>query len=119
MASADNLCSSVARTASRWRSPAYGALEAARWRRAALVHDHNLPAQRARGPGAQSHAGHPQSPDFARRLDPKAGGHELLKPSPSEGLEAIPVSPRVNSPENDDPECIAPLVEPEPEARLL
>ena len=33
----------------------------------------------------------------------------LLRPYPSDQLEAFPVSPRVNSPNNDDPECIAPL----------
>jgi putative SOS response-associated peptidase YedK len=47
--------------------------------------------------------------DFSRWLDPEAGGRELLKPCPSEWLEAYEVSPRVNSPANDDPECIAPL----------
>jgi putative SOS response-associated peptidase YedK len=61
--------------------------------------------------------------DFERWLDPEAGnGRELLKPCAAEWLEAVPVSPRVNRPDNDDPECIAPLVEPEWEqaqARLL
>jgi putative SOS response-associated peptidase YedK len=47
--------------------------------------------------------------DFERWLDPAAGGGELLQPCPAEWLEALPVSPRVNSPQNDDPECIAPL----------
>ena len=47
--------------------------------------------------------------DHAHWLDPEAGGSDLLKPCPAEWLEAIPVSTRVNSPQNDDPECIAPL----------
>ena len=47
--------------------------------------------------------------DFDRWLDPAAGGGELLAPCPEGWLEALPVSPRVNSPQNDDPECIAPL----------
>ena len=47
--------------------------------------------------------------DFSRWLDPETGGLELLKPCPSEWLEAYEVSPRVNSPANDDPECIAPV----------
>jgi putative SOS response-associated peptidase YedK len=34
---------------------------------------------------------------------------ELLKPYLSEKMEGYPVSPRVNSPKNEDPECIAPL----------
>jgi putative SOS response-associated peptidase YedK len=48
--------------------------------------------------------------DFERWLDAgQAHGSELLKPYPAALLEAFPVSPRVNSPNNDDPECIAPL----------
>jgi putative SOS response-associated peptidase YedK len=50
------------------------------------------------------------SADFERWLDPAAGGGELLRPCPAEWLEALPVGPRVNSPQNDDAECIAPLV---------
>jgi putative SOS response-associated peptidase YedK len=60
--------------------------------------------------------------DFERWLDTDAGGRELLKPCPSEWLEAFPVNPKVNSPANDDPECIAPLIEPATEpaqTRLL
>jgi putative SOS response-associated peptidase YedK len=61
--------------------------------------------------------------DVERWLDPEAANRrELLKPCPAEWLEAVPVGPRVNSPDNDDPECITPLVEPEREqaqARLL
>ncbi|HNS49765.1 MAG TPA: SOS response-associated peptidase [Anaerolineae bacterium] len=34
----------------------------------------------------------------------------LLRPLPSEEMIAYPVSRRVNSPENDDPHCIEPLV---------
>ena len=33
----------------------------------------------------------------------------LLQPYPSEELTAYPVSPRVNNPANDTPECIGPL----------
>jgi putative SOS response-associated peptidase YedK len=33
----------------------------------------------------------------------------LLLPSPDDSLEAYPVSSRVNTPDNDDPDCIAPL----------
>jgi putative SOS response-associated peptidase YedK len=47
--------------------------------------------------------------DFERWLDPEAGGGELLVPCPAEWLEAVPVSPRVNNVQNDDPQCIAPL----------
>jgi putative SOS response-associated peptidase YedK len=47
--------------------------------------------------------------DLERWLDPEADGRELLGPCPAEWLEALPVSPRVNSPQNDDPECILPL----------
>jgi putative SOS response-associated peptidase YedK len=48
--------------------------------------------------------------DFERWLDPgQDQGHALLKPYPAAPLEAFPVSARVNSPNNDDPECIAPL----------
>jgi putative SOS response-associated peptidase YedK len=45
-----------------------------------------------------------------RWLDPAAGGAELLRPCPADWLEAIEVSSRVNSPANDDPECLAPPV---------
>jgi putative SOS response-associated peptidase YedK len=46
---------------------------------------------------------------FDRWLDPEVGGPELLEPCPAEWLETVPVSPRVNSPENDDAECITPI----------
>ena len=46
--------------------------------------------------------------DHDRWLDPEAGGAELLRPCPAEWLEAVEVSPRVNSPANDDPDCLAP-----------
>jgi putative SOS response-associated peptidase YedK len=50
------------------------------------------------------------SEDYERWLDPsRADGRELLEPYPAAELEAFPVSPRVNSPQYDDPECIAPL----------
>lgn len=44
-------------------------------------------------------------------LDPETedpGG--LLRPYPSAGLESYPVNPRVNSPKNDDADCIQPAV---------
>jgi putative SOS response-associated peptidase YedK len=44
-----------------------------------------------------------------RWLDPEIDARDLLVPCPAAWLEAVPVSPRVNSPQNDDPECIAPL----------
>ena len=47
--------------------------------------------------------------DFERWLEPQADGRDFLAPCPANWLEALPVSPRVNSPQNDDPECIAPL----------
>jgi putative SOS response-associated peptidase YedK len=46
----------------------------------------------------------------ARWLDPKKDARGLLKPCPSAWLEAFPVDRRVNSPNNDDPECIQPAV---------
>jgi putative SOS response-associated peptidase YedK len=47
--------------------------------------------------------------DHDRWLDPAAGdGKALLRPCPADWLEALEVSPRVNSPANDDPECLAP-----------
>jgi putative SOS response-associated peptidase YedK len=50
--------------------------------------------------------------DYERWLDPsRADGRTLLVPYPAAELEALAVSPRVNSPQNDDPECIAPLAE--------
>jgi putative SOS response-associated peptidase YedK len=52
-------------------------------------------------------------------LHPEAGGRELLRPCPAEWLEAIPVSPRVNSPANDDPECLAPAAGPVEQPRLI
>ncbi|KKM05586.1 hypothetical protein LCGC14_1752620, partial [marine sediment metagenome] len=33
----------------------------------------------------------------------------LMRPYPEGLLSAIPVSPRVNNPKNDDPRCIEPL----------
>ena len=49
--------------------------------------------------------------DHAAWLDPEASGRELLRPCPAEWLEAIPVNPRVNSPANDDSECLAPVAD--------
>jgi putative SOS response-associated peptidase YedK len=48
--------------------------------------------------------------DHARWLDPAAGdAQSLLEPCPAAWLESFPVSPRVNDPKHDDPECIQPL----------
>lgn len=48
--------------------------------------------------------------DFERWLEPEVvDGRTLLRPCPADWLEAFPVNPRVNSPANDDPDCIAPL----------
>ena len=44
------------------------------------------------------------------------GGEELLHPAPSEWLVATPVSPRVNSVKNDDPQCLEPVPLPIEEA---
>jgi putative SOS response-associated peptidase YedK len=44
-------------------------------------------------------------------LRPETDGRPLLRPCPADWLEAIAVSSRVNSPANDDPECIAPLID--------
>jgi putative SOS response-associated peptidase YedK len=35
---------------------------------------------------------------------------DLLVPCPDEGMEAVPVSTRVNNPRNDDPACLEPVV---------
>jgi putative SOS response-associated peptidase YedK len=48
--------------------------------------------------------------DHERWLRGEAGtAQDLLRPFPDDGLEAFPVSPRVNSPVHDDPELIRPL----------
>jgi putative SOS response-associated peptidase YedK len=50
-----------------------------------------------------------EAEDHDRWLEPTAGdGRALLNPCPAEWLEALEVSPRVNSPANDDPECLTP-----------
>ena len=46
----------------------------------------------------------------ARWLDPKTDARDVLQPCPSTWLDAFSVDPRVNSPQNDDPECIQPAV---------
>jgi putative SOS response-associated peptidase YedK len=50
--------------------------------------------------------------DYGAWLDPARGGAELLRSCPEEWLEAVPVSTRVNSPRNDDPDIIQPEGEP-------
>src|SRR5262245_39390258 len=51
--------------------------------------------------------------DFFRWLDPKDRGgpdlQSLLRPFPAETMTTFPVSPRVNAPRHDDPECVLPL----------
>jgi len=51
--------------------------------------------------------------NYARWLDPAFNDVDslspLLVPFPQEDMLAIPVSPRVNAPSNDDDKCIAPL----------
>ena len=52
--------------------------------------------------------------NFDAWLGPTAPSEEiqkLLRPFPDELLMLYPVSERVNRPDNDDPECIAPLVD--------
>ena len=50
--------------------------------------------------------------DYARWLDPRAGGlgvlRPLLLPFPAEGMIAYPVEPVVNDPRRDEPSCITP-----------
>jgi putative SOS response-associated peptidase YedK len=47
-------------------------------------------------------------PDGYRRWLAGDPPQDLLKPYPAELMEAAPVSPKVNSPKFDDPECIEP-----------
>ena len=51
--------------------------------------------------------------EYARWLDPALRDTDslapLLVPFPPEGMLAMPVNPRVNSPAVDDEDCIAPL----------
>jgi putative SOS response-associated peptidase YedK len=51
-------------------------------------------------------------------LDPNQKGSpelmELLVPYPSKEMETYPVSPRVNSPQSEGPECIKPADSPKP-----
>jgi putative SOS response-associated peptidase YedK len=64
-------------------------------------------------------------PDHDVWLNSETDGRPLLRPCPADWLEAIPVSSRVNSPANDDPECLASpagsaeptLFEPAPESQ--
>jgi putative SOS response-associated peptidase YedK len=55
--------------------------------------------------------------DYERWLDPDlkdpAALAPLLRPFPAEAMVAVPVSPRVNSPANDDPSLVDPI---EPDA---
>jgi putative SOS response-associated peptidase YedK len=51
--------------------------------------------------------------DYALWLDPEVTDPSrllpLLRPYPAEEMVAIPVSPRVNSPDNDDPTLLEPV----------
>jgi putative SOS response-associated peptidase YedK len=53
--------------------------------------------------------------DFAAWLDPRnrdaAQLQSLLRPAPTAGWEAVPVSRAVNSPDHDEPDCIEPLLD--------
>ena len=52
--------------------------------------------------------------EFAPWLDPETPPErlqEMLRPFPSERMSAHPVSRRLNDARNDDPDCIAPIVE--------
>lgn len=62
--------------------------------------------------------------DHERWLDPDVKDPRelltLLRPYPAEEMVAIPVSPRVNSPQNDDPSLLEPVeAEPQPRQRTL
>jgi putative SOS response-associated peptidase YedK len=64
--------------------------------------------------------------DYDAWLDPDLRDPErlaaLLRPFPAEEMVAVPVSPRVNSPDNDDPgllEPVEPRPDPEPRQRTL
>ena len=53
-----------------------------------------------------------ERPDYERWLSRQTPGDELgalLRPLPSSEMTAWPVTPRVNSPANDSPECVRPL----------
>ena len=54
--------------------------------------------------------------DYARWLDPRTGSKEdlqdILKPPPPAWLRAVPVSTKVNRPENDGPELLEPVEPP-------
>lgn len=52
--------------------------------------------------------------DYATWLDPNADARPLLKAPPSEWFTATRVGTRVNNVRNDDPECAAPAIAPEP-----
>jgi len=45
--------------------------------------------------------------DYERWLGPDPDPHELLAPFPSEPMVMWPMSPRVNSPNNDDEDLLA------------
>ena len=50
--------------------------------------------------------------EWARWIGDEPDPRDLLKPYPSELMTMWPISTRVNSPRNDDPEILDPLTEP-------
>jgi putative SOS response-associated peptidase YedK len=49
--------------------------------------------------------------DYERWLGPDPDPRDLLKPFPAELMTMWPVSTRVNTPKNDDPDLLVPFVE--------
>jgi putative SOS response-associated peptidase YedK len=49
--------------------------------------------------------------DYDRWLGIGPGPRELLKPFPTEPMMMWPVSTRVNTPKNDDPDVLTPVVQ--------
>jgi putative SOS response-associated peptidase YedK len=49
--------------------------------------------------------------DYGRWLDKDEDPRELMRPFPSELMTIWPVSTRVNSPKNDDPDLLDPVVD--------
>ena len=49
--------------------------------------------------------------DYERWLGPDPDPNDLLRPFPAELMTMWPVSPRVNTPKNDDPDILTPVVD--------
>ena len=47
--------------------------------------------------------------DYARWLGEEPDPHDLMRPFPAGLMRLWPISPRVNTPENDDPSIVAPI----------